>query len=385
MIRTIMFTLALGLFVSTSSRAETQTCGEKLEGIGVPLKFASPLLEPDRIGLLASIYLAMNDASGRGTWPISEIDIALPCEIASFTEGDDTWIISAGGGYAPLRWARAKGRDEIFFLTNGPSLNDAWLWRQDRAEEIKGFNKPLHYLVGIADEKYFIFNVYEGAPSGKMLADDIHNVLSRKLPVIAIYDPKGSAASLFLTTQSRRTSKVFRPERLIGGRAATLYGPDGFFFTPTPGDAALLRGSDLTCHLRYGSFERVRLGVIEPEDSNLDLSCHYESGESFITIFSTYLPDAGEDRKTFERMIKEIQDEDGVIARLPGPVTGPRQILQGGRSWIDKARLGQGLWYVRRGDFVYEIRATFPEEDSKALFRAVETFALSTQPDANAR
>lgn len=384
-VRALLLSLAMMLGTEGPTQAQpapsAPACGAKLAGDGAAIQFPSPLPEPDRIGLLASLHLTLTDSSGRGTWPLSEIDIALPCEIASFPVGDDIWVISGGDGYAPPRWARATGHDETYFLAAGPSLVDAGAWAANQGVSSARINRPIYYLVGVAAETHFVFKAYQGSPSGKQLADDLFGVITGKTAPIGVYDPKGSAAGLFLLTQSRRTSEVYTPERLIGDRSATLYGPDGDFFTPAPNEAVLLRGSDLRCDARYGDFERVRLGVLEPGDANLDLSCHYEAGESYMTLFSSRLPDPQNDRARYARAIKQSQDEDGVTLRLPDYKTGVRETLQGGKSWIDKTRLGQSIWFMRRGDYVYEIRGTFPQADDKAFFSAMDAFVRSTAPE----
>ena len=383
--------LALAVIFGTMSPAAAQTqpappgCGAKLDGAGTPFKFASPLPEDDRIGLLASIHLALNDASGRGTWPMSEIDIAPPCEIASFPVADDTWVISAGEGYAPPRWARAKGHEETYFLAAGPSLADARAWSATPGASPTGLSRPIYYLVGAADGQHFIFNVYLGAPSSKQLADDLVEAIGEKTAAVAFYDSKGTAASVFLETQSRRRSRVFQPERLSGEPSAELYGPDGVFFSPAPNEAVLLRGSDLQCDARFGTYELIKLSVLNPEDKAIDLACHYFNGDSNLTIFSSRLPDAGDDRRMFASLLKRSQDEDGVTARLPGFETGAREFLQAGKAWVDKSRTGQGIWLMRRGDYVYEIRITFKVSETKTALDAVEAFALSTEPEPDAR
>lgn len=383
MIRVFALAVAL-MFVAmspTQAQPPPESCGAKLDGTGKPLKFASPLPEDDRIGLMAAIHLTLNDSSGRGTWPISEIDIALPCEIANFPAGEDTWVISAGEGFAPPRWARAKGRAETHFLAVGPSIADARTWAANRSAPVTGLTRSTYFLVAAADEKLFVFKVYQGAPDGKQLADDMFDVITEKTAPIATYDPKGAATSLFLLTQSRRTSEIYRPDLLSGDRTATLYGPDGFFFSPAPNEAVLLRGSDLRCDDRHGAFELVRLGVLRAEDAALDLSCHYQGGESYITIFSTRSPDASNDRRTFAGALKERQDELGVSRKLQSFNAGAKEILQAGNSWVDKAKIGQGLWFMRRGEYVYEVHATFTAPETGSVFEAIKSFALSTQPE----
>lgn len=383
MIRVFALALAMMIAVSSPARAQppSESCGAKLDGTGKPLKFTSPLPEDDRIGLMAAIHLTLSDSSGRGTWPISEIDIALPCEIANFPAGEDTWVISAGEGFAPPRWARAKGRAETHFLAVGPSITDARTWAANRSAPVTALIRSTYFLVAAADKQHFVFKVYQSAPDGKQLADDMFDVITEKTAPLASYDPKGAATSLFLLTQSRRTSELYRPDLLSGDRSATLYGPDGFFFSPAPNEAVLLRGSDLRCDERHGVFKRFSLGVLAAEDAKLDLSCHYQGGESYITVFSTRLPDASNDRRTFDRAIKNAQDDGGVAMRLKSFNSGAKNILQAGKSWVDKSGVGQGLWIMRRGEFVYEIHATFIETEAKSMFEAVESFALSTEPE----
>ena len=385
-----LFAVVLAMLIASDGPSQAQpsrqpACGARLDGKGTTLTFASPLPEEDRIGLMASIHLALNDRSGRGTWPTSEIDIALPCQIANFPVGEDTWEISAGEGFAPPRWARAKGHDETYFLAPGPSLAEARAWAADPNATVANLPPSIYYLAATTDNMLFVFKAYQGSPDGKRLADDIFDVIAGKTPPIAAYDPKGTASSLFLLTQSRRTSHVYRPDRLTGDLSAKLYGPDGYFFSPMPGEAVLLRGSDLTCDDRHGEFTLTSLSVIRPEDQGLDLSCHYEGGESFITIFSSHLPDVRDDRRIFDRAIKNIQDDGGVAMKLQSFNTGTKQILQAGKSWVDKSGAGQGLWIMRRGEYVYEIRATFTETESKATLAAVKSFALSTEPEPAAR
>ena len=386
MLRTFAFILSMMTAFASPSLAQPQpTCGARLDGAGKPMKFASPLAEEDRIALMASIHLALNDRSGRGTWPTSEIDIALPCQIASFPVGADTWEISAGEGFAPPRWARAKGHDETYFLAAGPAFADARTWAADRNATVANLPPSIYYLAAVAGDMLFVFKAYQGSPDGKLLADDIVDVIAGKMGPIAAYDPNGTASSLFLLTQSRRTSQVYRPDRLEGDRSAKLYGPDGYFFSPMPGEAVRLRGSDLTCDNRHGEFMLTSLSVLRPEDQGLDLSCRYESGESFITIFSSHLPDPRDDRRIFDRAIKEIQNDGGVAMKLQSFSTGSKQIVQVGKSWVDKSGAGQGLWIMRRGEYVYEIRATFIETEAKATLAAVKSFALSTEPESAAQ
>jgi len=364
------------------AEAEPPSCGAKLEGGGIPLRFAATLPEADRLGLLASLHLALNDSSGRGNWPLSEIAIALPCEIASFPVGEDTWVISAGEGYAPPRWARAKGQEDTFYLTPGPSITDAAAWSATPGASAQGLDRTVYYLVAAVDGLQFAFEAYQGAPSGAQLAQDLVAAISGKSEPFAVYDSVGNAASLFLVTQSRRTSQVFLPEKLSGEHSAVLYGPDGFYFSPAPGGAVLLRGSDLTCDARYGAFERSRLGVINTEKADMDLACYYETDESSVSIFSSRLPGSDGDRRYFEAVIKQYQDDVGVKTRLPAFKTGPKEIFQAGRAWVDKSGLDQGVWFMRRGDYVYEIRTNSRLPETKIALDAAKAFALSNEPEA---
>ena len=363
----------------------SQTCGVKLDGAGKPLKLDEPLPEETRVGLLASLHLAFSDSSGRGTWPLSEINIALPCEIANFAVGEETWVISAGEGFAPPRWARAKDHEETYFLTAGPSFADARTWAANRSAPTPSIARPTYYLAAMANAQIFVFKVYDGAPGGKLLADDLFDAITEKTAPIAFYDPKGNAASLFLVTQSRRTSDIYMPERLMGERSASLYGPDGHFFSPAPHRAVLLRGSDLQCDDRYGDFELDKLGILHSDDEGLDLSCHYRGPDGHITIFATHLPNTRDDRKTFGQLIKATQDEAGIARRLSSFRVGEKETLQAGSAWMDKAKMGQGIWFMRRGAYVYEIQATSAETATKALLEAVSAFTASVDLDPGQR
>lgn len=374
--------LAASLAISTLAAAEARAqappeCGKKLDGAGRALVFKPPLSEDDRTALAAGIYLAMRDESDRGTWPVSEIDIALPCPLAQFEADGATWTIHGGEGLAPPRWIQAGDRKEVLFLAAGPGLAAARAWNIARDTAPKADDPKAYYLAVAARGEIYVFRVYDDAPSPKQLADDAFEALTGKLPPLAVLDSQAHVVSLYLPTASRRTSMLFKPELLDGGRDATLYGPDGRYFAPIAGEAVLLRGSDLACEHQYGDFALALLGVTDARDESLDLACGYQYGDSELTLFATRRPDLNGDRRAFDAYVREEQQISGVSARRPGLRTGPKEAIAAGKAWIDKAGGGQGLWLTRRGDYVIEIRAAFLPEDEARLIQAVEAVAAA--------
>lgn len=249
---------------------------------------------------------------------------------------------------APPRWIQASGRDEVIFLASGPSLDDAKAWTASGDSSFKPGSPKAYYLVVSLQGGHYVFRIYAGPPSSRQLADDTFDALTRKTLPIAYFDSQADAVSLFLSTASRRTAVLFRPERLDGSRDATLYGPDGRYFTPVVGEAVLLRGSELSCASRYGAFERTRLAVTDAGDVSLGLACGYQYGDSDLSLFVTRRPDERVDR-VFGAYIRDEQKRTGVSAKRPGIRTGPREVMSAGKSWVDSEGAGQGLWITRGG------------------------------------
>src|SRR5207247_2348383 len=76
--------------------AATPPCAPALSGDGAPISYPSPLGDSERDALTASIYGALRDPKGKGTWPEPQIAAAQLCEIASFAADGATWTLSGG-------------------------------------------------------------------------------------------------------------------------------------------------------------------------------------------------------------------------------------------------------------------------------------------------
>lgn len=98
-------------------------------------------------------------------------------------------MISVGEGYAPPRWARAKGQEETFYQTPGPSITDAAAWSATPGASAQGLDRTVYYLVAAVDGLQFAFKAYQGAPSGGQLAQDLVAAISghKNLSEVTLY------------------------------------------------------------------------------------------------------------------------------------------------------------------------------------------------------
>lgn len=354
-------------------------CAAALAETGRPLKISEPLDETARGGLLAGTYLALYEP-GVGGALAKSVEAATPCPIARFAADDVVWTISAGGADAPLRWVKAPGRNEVFALVKGVGLADAAAWNRGRVGLPGASGPAAYYLVGLVNGQNYVVQIYDAPPSAKVLADDIAPLVEGESAPLTVHDPTGDAVTLFRDTASGSQADLFRPDELGPGRAATFFLPDGRLFT-LKGDDYVMRGSGFACRPAYGAFKRDRLAVQDVSDANLDLACQLLTDNSVTTVWVTHLPDASDDKARFERQIRAAEAETGVAKKLANPPTGRNATFAAGRNWLDKDGAVQVDFFIRRGEYVYEIRQSHTREELDAASDALIALAVEiTRP-----
>lgn len=353
-----LLALSLSLVGTPLARA---ACSGAWEGDGAPLAIRHGLNEADRRALSATVFLGLDDPGGVGVWPTAEINMAPPCELARFEAAGVTWVVSGGEAPAPLKWVRAEGRDEVFFIAKAPALTDAGRWAVAKTPWIAPMAKPVYLLAGATENHHFVFKVYDGLPGLKRLSDDLVGAIDGSAAPLAALDRLGSAVSLFLETETGRAAEIYRPGHLNRDRTATLYGPDGHYFAPLPGGVVSLSGSGLYCAARLGGFQRMRLIAIDLRSESLDLGCSYETvGNDIVSVFSQRLTDPTADKAYIAYQIEVSEREAGVARRIGrSNPTGPA-----GHQWVDDAGVRHAIWFRRSGEFMIEVHATFDTESS---------------------
>ncbi|PZQ59788.1 MAG: hypothetical protein DI570_15410 [Phenylobacterium zucineum] len=342
------------------------------------MEVRGPLTPADRQALSAGVFLSLSDDAGRTDWPWREMEAAPPCPVSSFRVDGVAWEISGGEGAAPLRWARAQGSDVYYFLAQGPNLAEARAWAATRRNGAAA-GRSATYLVGTDGGLQFVMKIYDGAPDARRLADDLAAAITGKLDPIAAFDPTGDAVTVGPETEDGLTAELFRPALVGAQRHATLLGPDGRFFAPVDGGVTL-RGSELICGDAYGPFIQSRLTVLRTDDEALDLGCSFYSEESWISVFSTHKPDASSDKQTFRDDIRSTQSDTGMKGKAVATRTSAGDALRAGSVWVDKNQMGQGLWFIRRGEYVVEIRATFRVDETDAVYDLVASMLKNAPP-----
>lgn len=374
--------LAFVLTLATAGPAAA-ACNTALPGPGTAVALPDKLPEADRLSLSAGVYLALRDRQGAGAWPDPQVDGAAPCPLDSFEADDVVWTISGGVGEAPPRFITAPDREEYYFLAAGPPLGEAQHWT-DAGPPPGSAPAQAYYLTAAAGAARYVLRIYDGAPSARQMADDIAALTAGRRDFIAAFDPEGDTVTVFPPTESGRSAQVFEPARIHSGRTATLLGADGRFFEPLDNDVVAMRGSGLLCAERYGTLVRDRLTVLDARDDSLDLACRLEGGDSWVSVFSTRHPNRRDDKAWFAASLKDAKKE-GVAGRLDGDRTAEIRDLHAGEAWRDKAGKSQGLWFVRRGDYLIEVRASFEPEATGEVFDALRAFVGNKLPEVRVR
>ncbi|MGA0607101.1 hypothetical protein ACO2Q0_14000 [Phenylobacterium sp. VNQ135] len=332
---------------------------------------------------MSAIFLTLHNPAGADLWPEEEVGKAPPCPVARFTADDRVWTISGGSGNLPVRWIRAPDRPDIFFLMTGPALADAEAWDKAGRRGLPSASaKPGYYLVSRRQGMNFLIKAYDGPPSARTLADDATALLQRKAPPLAVHDPVGDAISLYMPTEAGDQVEIFRPQDIGAGGYAAIYYPDGHFFTypaAEDDDSYVMRGSGFACTEAMGSFKRRRVGIHSPSDAGLELGCELTSDNGYMDILVTHRPSPAQDKATWEAAIAEFEKETGVLRRLSAPKMGPRESFQGGRNWLGAEGNVYLIFFMRRGEYVIEIRQMHDRESLEGANQAL--MALLEQVD----
>lgn len=342
-------------------------CAKPLAETGKALAFGDSLTAAQREQLMGAIFLTLHSGDGNNQWPEKEVEAAPACAIARFAAADVVWTINGGGSGLPLRWVRAPGRDELFFLVEGPGLADAGAWNTGGRRGLPTVSaKPAYFLVGRMIGLNFIAKIYDGPPAPRQMADDIAALIDLESRPLAIHDAVGDAITLFRPTTGPQ-AEIFRPQDILPEDGfAALYLPDEKLFTWNDDGAYVMAGSGFACAKAYGKFERELVGVFNPSPEKLELSCNLKTDTGRTTVFVTRQPDTSRDKANWAYTIKAYQDETGVARKLSDPPTGPRSTLQAGKTWIAKDGFVISIFILRRGDYVYQINQEHSGDELEA-------------------
>jgi hypothetical protein len=348
-----------------------QACGTPLAAGGAPIRTTEPLDEPTRAGVLAGVFLSRHDPTGGG-WSEADLKSAQACPVARFASKERVWTIHSGAGTAPVRLILATGAPTSYALVRGPSLSDAAAWHANRAGLPRASASPAYYLFALSDEIDVVAQIYDGPPAMERLAGDIVRFEdSDEMTPLAGYSEAGGAVSLFRRAAAGPQAEIFRPADLNGERAVTLYLPDGRLLTQADDGGFVFRGSGFTCAPEYGAFTRTSVSVLNGRDEALDLACHLASDTGGLTVFVTRAPDASGDKRYWNDQIAQAEKDLGVGRKLPLPPMGPNRAVQAGRNWVDKDGMVQLLLFLRRGEYLYEVRQSHPPADVDAASQAL--------------
>lgn len=352
--------------------AAPDACVAALAETGKPVALTEPLDEATRRGMLSAIFLALQDPAGAQDWPAREIAAARPCPVARFAADERVWTISSGSGRAPVRWIATADRPDLFFLVQGPSLADAGKWAETRRGLPAVSGAGFYYLVGRAEELNFLIKLYDGPPSARRLADDIGAMLDGDAAPLAAHDPVGDVVSLFQVTASGAPAEVFRPDEIGKGGVGALFMPDGHLVQRGEDDAYVFRGSGFACREDYGELRRHQVGIGNLAEEALELSCQLRHDDATMTVIVNRNPDVSLDKAIFSDVIGGLEKSYGVAKRFTSPPTGRDSPIRAGKLWLDEDGFVQLVAFIRRGDYVYELRETYTPEAAELAMKALE-------------
>lgn len=331
-------------------------CGTPLAAAGKPLTFKAPLDEAGRAGLMAGLFLTLHDPTGQG-WSEADLKTAGRCPVARFAAGDVIWTLFSGAGNAPVRVAIATGREDAFFLVQGPSPIDAAAWSRTRRGLPGATAPPAYYLVSQqGDGPFFLFKVYDGPPAAPLLADDIAAAVEGKAEGLGVYGDEGGAVSLLLDTAAGPRAELFRPAGISVSTPATLFAPDGRLVTEAGNGDWVFRGSGFACRPAYGPFERIRVQVLDISDGGLDLACTWSTEDSWTVVDATFMPDKSKDKAYTAERIRQEEEAFGVTRRFSKMQPARDDPVLAGRWWMDKDGQVQTMYVLRGGDYLFEVR-----------------------------
>lgn len=348
-------------------------CAAKDAEPGKPIRLPDPLDEAARSGLLAGTYLSLYEP-GVGGGLAKAVQAAPACPVARFAADDVVWTVHSDAA-SGIRWIKAPSREELFVVVKGPSLADAAAWNRTRTGAPLLSGGPDYYLISVAQGQNFVIQIYDGMPSAKALADDLAPLLEGETAPLSAHDPSGDAVTLFREVRGGAQADLFRPDELTGEQAAVIYLPDGRLFTQR-GEDYVMRGSGFACRREYTGFKRDRLAISDPGEAGLELGCVLATDTGSTYVWVTRLPNSRGDKQLFEQHIRQAEQETGVAKKLSNPPSGGNNPISAGRNWIDKDGRVQVDFFLRQGEYAYEIRQSHTVDElepaSKTLMALIE-------------
>lgn len=355
--------------------APASACAVALPETGKRIVLNEPLTDPQRRALAVSIFLTLHDPTGADSRPMP----TTSCPIARFAANDRVWTVHAGLGPAPVRWASTPGRDDWFFLMQGPNHADAGGWYESRKGLPAASGPPVYYLVSWVAGVHFVMAVYDGPPAPPMVAEDIAAVLEGDTRPLAMHDPAGDAVNVLRETTSGVKAQLFRPADLTDGKVASLLAADGKLVLVGNDAELVLAGSGFSCRRDYAGFARDRILVVSAQSEAPELGCHLVTDDSWTTLYVARQPDRSADRAIWADEFRGVEQQYGVKRRLANPPTGRGASLLAGRNWVDKDGFVQVVLFLRRDDYLYEIRQMHTVEElqpaSDAMLALIEQIA----------
>jgi hypothetical protein len=365
--------LLAAIYPDPAAAAAAEPCAPPPLAAAPVVELSSVLSEDDRLAMSAAIHLTVGAAAAERRAAPSP----PACQVANFEVEGVEWLIAARAKSAVDYHVTSSERTDSFVVIPGVDLEDARGWAASRSPVARLTKPPIYYLIAKAHEDgdLFFLRMYRAAPGSKQVADDIVAALDGRLAPFAAYNTEGQATTVLLPTTSGVQAEIFDVQGLGDSTSAHLYGPDGTFFQAFVAGSVTLRGSEEVCPAAVGRFELSAMSVLQPRDVGLDLGCRYDFDDSRISMFVSHVPDKRSDRARFARATLDMQEESGVKRSAPGfrPVRGG--VIRSGKAWIDREGVGQGLWFMRRGEYVIEIRATFETSLGDDVFDFVATVA----------
>jgi hypothetical protein len=331
-------------------------------------------------GLSAGLQLALEPAS----FPAEDIAKAHDaCRRGEFTVGRDHWEIFGDDKDTPPRWAVGPDRKRIVYLAAMPDPLEAAAWAKkyeaDPKTEAK-FSGFLYAVVVSDGDGRLVYHVSRVVPDDYHLALLMKAALSGEAAPMAVLNAKTHQVDL--SGIEKAASAGSGPAG--AAKPSRFKTADGTYFVGLADGSVRHVPSSLVCPAKIDSYARLDMSVMNPADGGRDVFCRFFAEKSWFSVFATRF-DGSTLQDVFNGYLKDAQANTPQARILAPPGRVSTDLPMQSAFWLGTEGASQGLWVARKGDWYFEIRATYtPGEEAKAAAFAQKMLDLLARRQARA-
>lgn len=309
----------------------------------------------------------------------AELDSSPPCGLHAFKVDDREWVVSGSLRPERPRFIRRVDDSVSLLLVKGVGIAGAKTWMAKGRGESTPSDDAIYYLVFVDEASYYVYDMFQELPTDEQIAAAVQKALVSEEGPIAAYSPVGAAVTTFAGGERELYATILRPEDAKGDDdKIELLGPDGRYFTPTPDDGVVMRGSRQLCGVNYGLLQRRALFIQDSRPDSLELGCRLAHEENAISIFTRYAPDRADDDAVFGEMMSGWATDFPAARRVDSRLA---RIGEARHIGVLPDDYYAGFWAFRRGDTHVVLIARFHREATADIARTLRHLQANTVPE----